>query len=138
MPDLIRQSIDLQATLDDVYKWTEDPMAGEMIAPAKEVKNVLQDSHARVTSYHTKGGEFTYTLHNFPRYWIAEYCWKGWRASCETRLENYGEKWTRMTVEIDLQPRSFMARVQSSMMRAKYYRYLKSRLAAAAQKFHSA
>jgi hypothetical protein len=138
MPDLIRQSIDLQAKMEDVYHWAEDPHAGEIIVPAKEVKDVQQDGHSRVTSYTTKRGEFIYTLHNHPRYWIGQYLWRGWRANCEVRLESYGEKWTRMTVEIDLQPQSFMARVQSSATRGKYNRYLKDRLAAAAQKFRSA
>ena len=138
MPDLIRQSIDLQAKMEDVYHWAEDPHAGEMIAPAKEVKDVRQDAFSRVASYTTKRGEFTYTLHNHPRYWIGQYLWRGWRENCEVRLESYGEKWTRLTVEIDLQPQSFMARVGSSMMRAKTYRYLKDRMAAAAQKFQAA
>jgi hypothetical protein len=138
MPDLIRQTIDLQTKMEDVYHWTEDPAEGELVAPGKEVGDVTRDKLGRVTSYTTKRGVFTYDLHNHPRYWIGQYRWRGWRANCEVRLEAYGEAWTRMTVEIDLQPQSFMARLQSSPTRSKYNRYLKSRLAAAAQKFHAA
>lgn len=138
MPDLIRQTIDLQTKMEDVYQWTEDPAAGELVVPAKEVGDVARDGQGRVTSYKTKGGEFVCTLHDYPRYWIGQYLWRSWRANCEVRLESYGEQWTRLTVEIDLQPESFMARVRSSMTRGKYNRYLKERLTAAAQKFHPA
>ncbi|HZY43452.1 MAG TPA: hypothetical protein VFF70_01785, partial [Anaerolineae bacterium] len=88
--------------------------------------------------YKTKRGTVKFTLHNCPRYWTAEYHWGGWRAKYEVRLESFGEAWTRMTIEIDLQPQSFLARVQSSATRSKTNRYLKSRLAAAAQKFYAA
>ena len=138
MPDLIRQTINLKAKLEDVYQWAEDPTQGELVAPAKDSRDVTRDKLGRVTAYKTKRGEFTYSLHNYPRYWIGQYNWRGWRANCEVRLESFGEAWTRMTVEIDLQPQRFMARVQSSMTRFKTNRYLKDRLVAAAQKFHTA
>ncbi len=135
MPDLIRQTIDLQTKMEDVYQWTEDPAAGELVVPAKEIGAVMRDDHGRVTSYETKRGTVKFTLHNYPRYWTAEYHWGGWRANYEVRLESFGEAWTRMTIEIDLQPRSFRARVQSSATRSKYKRSLNSRFTAAAEKF---
>ncbi len=138
MSDLIRHSIDLKAKLEEVYQWTEDPNVGAMIAPAKEVKDVQKNALNRVTAYKTKQGEFTCGLNNYPRFWEGAYTWRGWRAYYETRLESFGDKWTRLTVEIDLQPRSFLARLQSSIVRSKYNRHLQDRLAAAAKKFQKA
>jgi hypothetical protein len=135
MPDLIRQTIDLQTKMEDVYQWTEDPAAGELVVPAKEVSSVVRDERGRAISYETKRGTVKFTLHNYPRYWTAEYHRGGWRANYEVRLESFGKAWARMTIEIDLQPRSFMARVQSSATRSKTKRYLNSRFTAAAEKF---
>ena len=138
MPDVINYAIDLRATLKEVYDWTEDPRVGQIIAPDKEIAEVTRDEHGQPASFKTRRGVATYTLHEPPQRWQVEYLWRGYRGAYDVRLESFGEAWTRLTIELNIQAQSFLGRLFGPMTRGRYKRYLKERVDAALAHFKSA
>jgi hypothetical protein len=137
MPDTINHTIDLKASMQQIYDWTEDPAASLLFAPVKEVSDVVRDAHGRMASFKTKRGTVQFRLHEYPQRWEAEYCWRGFRTRYETRVQRYGEAWVRLTIDINIQPQSFMARLSSSRVRSSFNHKLTQCLAAAGVKFNS-
>jgi hypothetical protein len=135
MADIIRYSIDVAAKPADVYAFAEDPKIGQLFAPAREVAEVNQNGGGRVKSFTTKAGKGEFTTQDFPKRWEAEYFWKGYRARYEFRLEPFGEKATRLTLDVAVQPRSFMGRVLASKTRFDLKGYVSNRLAAIQKQF---
>ena len=137
MPDTINHAIDLKASLQQIYDWTEDPTAGLLFAPANEVSDVARDAHGRMASFKTKRGTVQFNMHEYPQRWEAEYCWRGFRTRYEARVQRYGEAWVRLTVDINIQPRSFMARLSGSRVRSSFNHQLTQCLSAAGAKLFS-
>ena len=135
MADMIRYSIDVAAKPADVYALAEDPKLGQLFAPAREVVDVQQNGGGRVKSFTTKTGKGEFTTQDFPKRWEAEYAWKGYRARYEFRLEPYGDKATRLTLDVALQPQSFMGRVFASKTRYELKGRVSGRLAAIQKQF---
>ena len=134
MADMIRYSIDVTASPADVYALAEDPKLGQLFVPAREVAEVVQNG-GRVKSFTTKNGKGEFTTQDFPKRWEAEYFWKGYRARYEFRLEPYGEKVTRLMLDVALQPQSFMGRVFASKTRFDLKGRVSERLAAIQKQF---
>jgi hypothetical protein len=135
MADMIRYSIDVAAKPADVYALAEDPRLGQLFVPAREVAEVAQNGGGRVKSFTTRTGKGEFTTHDFPKRWEAEYFWKGYRARYEFRLEPYGEKVTRLMLDVALQPQSFMGRVFASKTRFDMKGRVSERLAAIQKQF---
>ncbi len=130
MADMIRYSLDVAAQPAEVYAFAEDPKIGQLFAPARDVAEVHQNGGGRVKSFTTKAGKGEFTTQDFPKRWEAEYFWKGYRARYEFRLEPFGEKATRLTLDVALQPQSFMGRVFASKTRFDLKGRVAERLAA--------
>ncbi len=135
MADIIRYSIDVAAKPADVYALAEDPKTGQLFGPARDVTEVAQNGGGRVKSFATKVGKGHFTTQDFPKRWEAEYFWKGYRARYELRLEPFGEQATRLTLDVALQPQSFMGRVLASKTRFELKGRVSERLAAIQKQF---
>jgi hypothetical protein len=135
MADMIRYSLDVAAQPAEVYAFAEDPKIGQLFVPARDVAEVHQNGGGRVKSFTTKTGKGEFTTHDFPKRWEAEYFWKGYRARYEFRLEPFGEKATRLTLDVALQPQSFMGRVFASKARFDLKGRVAERLAAIQKQF---
>lgn len=136
MADLIRYSIDVAAKPGDVYAYAEDPKIGQLFAPAREVSGVEQNGGGRVKAFTTRQGRGQFTLHCFPQRFEAEYHWPGYRARYDVRCEPFGDKATRLTIEVNLQPQSFLGRVRASLTRLGVKNQVSGRLAALRQQFN--
>ncbi len=135
MADMIRYSLDVAAQPAEVYAFAEDPKIGQLFAPARDVTEVHQNGGGRVKSFTTKAGKGEFTAQDFPKRWEAEYFWKGYRARYEFRLEPFGDKATRLTLDVALQPQSFMGRVFASKTRFDLKGRVAQRLAALQKQF---
>ena len=138
MADLIRYSIDVAAKPGEVYAFVEDPKIGQLFAPAREVVEVAQNGGGRVKSCKTKRGLVEFTVSNFPQRFEAEYYWPGFRARYALRFEPIGEAATRVSIDVNLQPQSFMGRVKASLTRLGLKSHINDRLAAIRKQFKSA
>jgi hypothetical protein len=136
MADLIREYVDVAAKPGEVYAFIEDPKVGQLFAPSREVFEVVANGHGRVQSVKTRQGTVDYTLHNFPQRWQAEYHRPDVRARFDARCEAYGDSWTRVTIEINLQPQSFRGRLTAPMTRRSFRGHLLQRLAAVQKQFN--
>lgn len=135
MADVIRSSIDVAAKPAEVYAFVEDPRIGQLFAPAREVVEVQQHGGGRVKSFTTRVGAGRFTAQEFPKRHEVEYHWPGYRARYEVRLEPVSETATRVTIDVALQPQSFMGRLLASKTRFELKRYVHKRLAALHQQF---
>ena len=135
MADIIRSSIDVAAKPAEVYAFVEDPKIGQLFAPARQVVEVQQNGGGRVQSVATKAGTGQFTAQEFPKRYEAEYHWKGYRARYEVRLDPFSETATRVTIDVALQPQSFMGRVLASKKRFELKGYVNERLAALQRQF---
>lgn len=129
MADMIRYSLDVAAKPADIYALAEDPKLGQLFAPARDVAEVVQNG-GRVKSFTTKDGKGEFMTQDFPKRWEAEYLWKGYRARYEFRLDPFSDKVTRLTLDVALQPQSFMGRVFASKARFDLKGRVADRLAA--------
>jgi len=136
MADFIRYSIDVAAEPAEVYAFAEDPKIGQLFAPAREVSGVEQNGGGRVKAFTTKQGRGQFTLHCFPQRFEAEYHWPGYRARYEARFEPFGEKATRLTIDVNLQPQSFLGRVRAGLTRFGVKNHVSGRLDAIRQQFN--
>ena len=136
MADFIREYVDVNAKAADVYAFAEDPKLGQLLAPAREVSDVQQNGGGRVKSFKTKTGTVEYTLHMFPQRLEANYLRPDMRVRVNARFEVYGDALTRLMVDLNLQPQSFMGRVKAPMLRRGFRQQLLQRLAAIQQQFN--
>ena len=137
MADLIRYSIDVVAKPSEVYAFVEDPKIGQLFAPAREVLEVTQNGDGRIRSCKTKRGLVEFTVSNFPQRFEAEYYWPGFRARYALRFEPIGEAATRVSIDVNLQPQSFMGRVKASMTRLSVKGHINDRVMAIRKQFKS-
>lgn len=135
MADIIRGSIDVAAQPAEVYALVEDPQIGQLFAPAREVVEVQHNGGGRVKSFTTQAGAGRFTAQEFPKRYEVEYHWPGYRARYEVRLAPVSEAATRVTIDVALQPQSFMGRVLASKTRFELKGYVHERLAALQQQF---
>ncbi len=136
MADLIRQQIDVAAKPNEVYAFVEDPKIGQLFERAREVSDVQQNGGGRVKSFKTKRGQGEFTVHDFPQRFEAEYYWPGYRARYVARFESFGASTTRVLLEVNLQPQSFMGRVKASITRMSLKGHLNDRMAAIRNQFN--
>lgn len=136
MADLIHQSIDVAAKPQDVYAFAEDPKIGQLFARAREVIDVTQNGGGRVKTCKTKNGMVEFMLHSFPQRFEADYHWPGYRAHYDVRFEALGGTTTRVSIDVNLQPQSFMGRVKASMTRASVKGHINDRVMAIDKQFN--
>ena len=136
MADLIHQSIDVAAKPPAVYAFAEDPKIGQLFARAREIIDVAQNGGGRVKSCKTKNGTVEYLVHDFPQRFEAEYHWPGYRAHYNVRFEAMGDTTTRVSIDVNLQPQSFMGRVKASMTRMSVKGHINDRVAAIDKQFN--
>lgn len=136
MADLIHQSIDVATKPQEVYAFAEDPKIGQLFARTREVIDVTQNGGGRVKSCKTKKGLVEFTLHSFPQRFEAEYHWPGYRAHYDVRFEALGDATTRMSIDVNLQPQSFMGRVKASMTRMSVKSHINDRVVAIGRQFN--
>lgn len=135
MADHIRYSIDVAAKPAEVYAFIEDPKIGQLFAPTRDVIDVAQNGGGRVKACQTKRGKVEFTLHSFPQRFEAEYYWPGYRARYALRFEPIGEAVTRVSIDINLQPQSFMGRVKASLTRLGVKSHINDRVTAIRRQF---
>ena len=136
MPDLIHHMLELPVPMKDLYEWLEDPAVGAIMAPAKEVVEVNRNKNGRVESFKTNRGTVQYVLHDYPQRWVAEYHWRGYRADYDVRLQSFGDPWTRLIVDCNIQPQSFMGRLFGTRTWERVKGYLNRRLEALQKHFN--
>lgn len=118
MPDLIRTSIDLPAKLAEVFAYVEDPATGPIVSSAKEVLDTTQNN-GHVTSFKTKRGTVKYVTQAPPHYLEGEYQLKRSRTRYDIRFEAIGAAKTRVSIDVNIQPQSWRAKMQGPLPRLR-------------------
>jgi len=118
MPDLIRMSLDLPAKLAEVFAYVEDPATGPLVSNAKEVLDATRDN-GHVTSFKTKHGIVKYVTQAPPHFLESEFQKKRTRARYDIRCEAIGETKTRVSIDVNIQPQSFRAKLQGPIPRLR-------------------
>jgi hypothetical protein len=135
MPDIIQYTCDLPVPMKELYDWLEDPTTGAIVAPAKEVVEVNRSKNGRVESFKTKHGLAQMTVQDYPKRWVAEYRWPGNRVEFDVRLQSFGEPWTRVSIDCNLQPQSFRGRLLGTKTWEQLKGHLNHRLEALQEQF---